>query len=78
MITAYIAEAMGRATYRILEDGTYFGEICELPGVWSSEESLEKCRQILQEVLEDWLLLKLRSNEDIPPLGEVSLVQKGS
>jgi hypothetical protein len=27
-----------------------------------NERTLEKCRTVLQEVLEDWLLLKLRDN----------------
>ncbi len=78
MITAYITEAMGRATYKILEDETYFGEIPGLAGVWSNEATLEECRKVLQEVLEEWLLLKLRSNEEIPPLGEISLAKKGA
>ena len=70
MLTVYIAEAMARATYKILEDGTYFGEIPSLPGVWSNEATLEDCRKVLQEVLEEWLLLKLRDNEEIPPCGD--------
>ena len=28
-------------------------------------------------MLEEWLLLKLRDNEEIPPLGEISLGKKG-
>lgn len=75
MITVYIAEAMSQATYKILEDDTYFGEIPGLSGVWSNEATLEECRKVLQEVLEEWLLLKLRGNEEIPPLGEISLAK---
>ena len=67
MLIAYISEAMARATYKILEDGTYFGEIPGLPGVWANESTLEECRKVLQEVLEEWLLLKLRDDEEIPP-----------
>ena len=77
MLTVYIAEAMARATYKILEEGTYFGEIPGIPGVWSNEATLEECRKVLQEVLEEWLLLKLRDNDEIPPLGEISLAKKG-
>jgi predicted RNase H-like HicB family nuclease len=55
-ITVYIAEAMARATYKILEDGTYFGEIPGLSGVWANESTLEECRRVLQEVLEEWLI----------------------
>ncbi len=78
MITDYIAEAMARATYKILEDGTYFGEIPGLPGVWANEGALERCREVLQQVLEEWLILKLRDNDEVPPLGKVSLVKKGA
>jgi len=78
MLTEYIAEAMAQATYKILEDGSYFGEIPNFPGVWSNEASLEECRKVLQEVLEEWLLLKLRDNEDVPPLGEISLARKSA
>ncbi len=58
MLTAYIQAAMKRATYKLLEDGAYFGEIPGFQGVWASEASLEECRRVLQEVLEEWLLLR--------------------
>ena len=74
MITAYISEAMKCATYKIVDDGTFFGEITKLQGVWADAGTLEECRQGLQEVLEDWLLLKLRDNDnDIPILAGISL-----
>jgi predicted RNase H-like HicB family nuclease len=73
MLTRYIQEAMARAHYKILEDGSYFGEIPSLTGVWSNERTLEKCRAVLQEVLEDWLLVKLRDNDPIPQVGRINL-----
>ena len=57
MLTAYIQTAMQQAQYKILEDGSYFGEIPDFQGVWASEQTLEDCRRVLQEVLEEWLLL---------------------
>ncbi len=57
MITPYLSEAMARATYRTLEDGTYFGEIPGVSGVWANEFTLEECQRVLREVLEEWLLL---------------------
>jgi len=62
LLTEYIDEAMKRATYKILEDGTYYGEIGGFQGVWASEANLEACRRVLQEVLEEWLLLKRKSS----------------
>ena len=79
MITAYINEAMRLAKYKILEGDIYFGEISGFQGVWSNADTLEECRQELQEVLEDWLLLKLRDNDDdIPEIDGISLtLEKG-
>ena len=57
MLTEYIEAAMKKAKYKILEDATYFGEIPDFSGVWADESTLEDCRRVLREVLEDWLLL---------------------
>ncbi len=76
MLTAYIRAAMQRAQYKILDDGMYFGEIPDFQGVWASEATLEECRGILQEVLEEWLLLKLRDNEEVPELEGIALSPK--
>jgi predicted RNase H-like HicB family nuclease len=73
MLTRYIREAMSRARYRILEDGSHFGEVPGLEGVWANARSLERCRAELQEVVEEWLLLKLRDNDPIPKLGRCDL-----
>ena len=75
MLTAYITAAMARARYKIIEDGTYFGEIPGLPGVWANAKTLEACRDELQEVLEDWLVVKLRDGDDIPAIGRSRLSQ---
>ena len=73
MIVEYIDEAMRRASYKILEDGSYYGWIEELSGVWASGGSLEECRKELHSVLEDWLLLGLKMGHRITPLGGVDL-----
>lgn len=66
MLSEYIWKKLEVARYRLLKDGTYFGEIPGLAGVWASAKNLERCRQELREVLEDWLLLKIRSQESVP------------
>jgi len=48
----------------------YYGEIPDLKGVWASGKTLEECRQNLVEVLEGWILLRLRKGLLIPPLGD--------
>ena len=64
---------MEKATYKILEDGAYFGEVRELPGAWASAESLEECRKELQDVVEGWILVGLRRGTPVPPLAGIDL-----
>ncbi len=66
MLSDYIGKKLKEARYKLLEDGTYFGEIRGLRGVWANAKTLEGCREELREVLEDWLLLKVRDRETIP------------
>lgn len=66
MLTEFINKKLKNARYKILKNGSYFGEIVGLKGVWANAKNLEDCRRELQEVLEDWLLLKVRDGEQIP------------
>ncbi len=68
MFSSFIEKKMQSATYKLLKDGSFFGEIPGLNGVWANAKQLEACRKELQEVLEDWVLLKVRSRERIPGL----------
>ena len=45
VITNYIRSAMRRATYEILPDGTYYGEIPGFQGVNANAPTLEECRE---------------------------------
>ena len=74
MLTAYIAKALAHATFEGPEGGKWYGEIPLCPGVWATGESKEECRRELQEVLEEWLILKLRDNDpDIPVIDGLCL-----
>lgn len=66
MLTEFINRKLKIAQYKILKNGDYFGEIPGLKGVWASAKNLEDCRKELQEILEDWLLLKVREKDYIP------------
>ncbi len=66
MLTEYLEKRLKKAKYKMLRDGSYFGEIPGLKGVWADGNTLEDCRKELREVLEDWILLKVRNNEKIP------------
>lgn len=74
MLTTYIAKALEHAIFERPEDGQWYGEISLCPGVWATGDSQEACRKELQEVLEEWLLLKLRDNDlDIPVIEGICL-----
>jgi predicted RNase H-like HicB family nuclease len=69
MLTKYIQAAMRRAKYEIIEDdGTYYGWIPELQGVWANVDALEGCREELESVLEDWILFGLHRRLTIPTM----------
>ena len=78
MLTRYIHEAMRRARLKTLDNGTCFGEIPGLAGVWAYEPTTKACREVLQEVLEEWLVLKIRDNDPIPRLGRIGLSCKAA
>lgn len=71
MITEYIAAALSRAKYEMIEDDEpYYGEVPELEGVWASGKTLEECRRNLTEVIDGWLVIRLKKGLPIPPLGK--------
>lgn len=58
--TDYIQAAMKQATYRLLEDGSYFGEIPSFKDeVWSHDTTLADCQDGLRSVLEEWIVDQL-------------------
>jgi predicted RNase H-like HicB family nuclease len=73
MIRGYIASAMEQAHYEMLDDITFYGEIPECPGVFANEITLEQCRKTLEEVLEGWIILRLRENLDLPVIEGIDL-----
>ena len=53
MLTSYFQAAMRQARYEILEDdGSFYGEIPAIPGVWVHAKTLEACREELETVPE--------------------------
>ncbi|AFZ38268.1 hypothetical protein Sta7437_4835 (plasmid) [Stanieria cyanosphaera PCC 7437] len=73
MLTKYIQTAMHQATYELLEDGTFYGEITGFAGVYANAETLEACRDLLQEVLEGWIVLGLRLQHQLPVIDQIDL-----
>ena len=65
MISEYIMKQLGRAKYKLLKDGSYFGEISGSKGVWANAKNLEECRRELKSALEDWLVFSLKDGAAI-------------
>lgn len=66
MLVEYVQGALEKAEYKKLEDGTWFAEIPGFEGVWANARTVEECRKELVEVLEEWLILKLREGDPVP------------
>jgi predicted RNase H-like HicB family nuclease len=73
MLTKYIQAAMRHAEYKPLEDGSTFGEIPVVPGVWANADTADECREELQDVLEGWLLLAIADHDPLPAIDDITL-----
>jgi predicted RNase H-like HicB family nuclease len=73
MLTAYVKAAMRRARYEILpDDGSFYGEIPDFCGVYANADTLEACRDELEEVLEEWILLRVSRQLALPVVDGLS------
>jgi predicted RNase H-like HicB family nuclease len=67
MLRRYIDAAMKKASYEILkDDNSFYGEIKGFDGVYANADTLEECRVELEEVLEEWLLVCIARNIEVP------------
>jgi predicted RNase H-like HicB family nuclease len=68
MFTDYVREIMTRkARYERIEDGKmYYGSLRGFDGVWASAPTRKECERELREVLEEWLLIKIRKQQFVP------------
>jgi len=53
----------------IEDEEPYYGEVPELEGVWATGKTLEECRKYLVEVIDGWILVRLRNGLPIPAIG---------
>jgi predicted RNase H-like HicB family nuclease len=65
---------MKKARYEILpDDGTFYAEIPGFGGVYANSGTFELCRDELEEVLEEWILLRIRLNLPLPVVDGIGL-----
>ncbi|PIP22716.1 MAG: HicB family protein [Candidatus Nealsonbacteria bacterium CG_4_8_14_3_um_filter_39_7] len=67
MFQDFLTFYLNKAKYELIENGkVYYGEISELRGVWATGKTIEECRKNLLEIIEGWVILRLRKNLSIP------------
>lgn len=77
MLTEYIRAAMKKAKYEILpDDNSFYGEIPGFEGVYANAETLEACRDELEEVLEEWIFFRISRNLPLPVVEGIELKVK--
>jgi predicted RNase H-like HicB family nuclease len=60
---------MRQARYEMVEDdGSFYGDIPAIPGVWANAKTLEACREELESVLEGWALVSIADHSAIPDI----------
>jgi predicted RNase H-like HicB family nuclease len=69
----YIQAAMRQAEFEEIEGGRWFGTIPSCAGLWADGDSREKCREQLESVLEDWILIKVRKGDMMPVIDGVDI-----
>ena len=68
MISRYVSCALGRAQYRLLDDGSFAATVRGLRGVIATGVTLEACRSDLTEVVEEWVLVRVARGLTVPAL----------
>jgi predicted RNase H-like HicB family nuclease len=68
MFSEYIGAALRLAKYETLENGSYMATVEGLRGVIATGETIEKCREDLIEVIEEWIAIRLQRGFAIPSL----------
>jgi predicted RNase H-like HicB family nuclease len=55
----------------IADEGSFYGEVKELKGVWATGNTLEECRKSLRDVIEGWIFISIKKDLKIPILGKI-------
>ncbi|MCV3217589.1 type II toxin-antitoxin system HicB family antitoxin [Plectonema radiosum NIES-515] len=74
MLTEYIQAALRQANYEILEDGTFYGYVPGMKGLYANASTLEACREELKESLEEWIVLGLQLGHTLPVIDGITLL----
>ena len=67
MISAYIAKQLAKAKYEFDPNTkSWCAWVSSLPGVYAQAESVEEVRSELADVIEEYIIVKLKSGQNLP------------
>ena len=70
MLTPYLNAALARAKIeQDPEDKLFYGEVPGFEGVFADGPTFEACRDELERVLEEWVLIQLQMDFPLPDVG---------
>jgi predicted RNase H-like HicB family nuclease len=73
ILTDYIEQALAKAVYDKLEDGTFAGHIPPCKGLVAFGATLRECEDELRSTLEDWILIGLKLGYTLPVIANIDL-----
>lgn len=73
ILSDYVDQALGEAEYDKLEDGTFAGRVPSCTGVLAFGQTLRECEDELRSTLEDWILLGLKLDHELPVIAGIDL-----
>ena len=77
MLIQYIQAALENTRYKIINDEEpYYREALGLEGIWSSSNTFEKYRKNLEEVIDEWVIVRLAKGFPIPQIGSFTTFKK--
>jgi predicted RNase H-like HicB family nuclease len=72
ILSDYVGQAMARAVYDKLENGTFVARIPPCEGVIAFGLTLRECEQEIRSTLEDCVLLGIKLGHPLPVIGRDS------
>jgi predicted RNase H-like HicB family nuclease len=73
ILTDYLEHAMEHARVEKIDENNWHAEIPECDGVWAIAEDAVKASAVLQQVLEEWMVIRLQRGQGLPPVDGVAV-----
>ncbi len=74
LIKRYAMIAAWRSETERLDDGSWYAEVPNFPGVWAQGDTEEEAVREIEAVVRDWTLLKIQDKDrDLPIIGLIDL-----